>query len=244
VWKELPTTVDDEIAAMMAKDPALRPANLTLASSGLATALGISGAFDAGASRKPASSSRRLDPTPDPLADTHATPGFATGERLGPPTRSRAPIFAGGFLVAVGGIVAIWLATRGSGEAKPEPIAVVTVDAAPRAVPPPDGPPPPPDASPAAEPVKIRIRGALRGARITDAAGKLVATGSKQFTLPRGDAPIELHVELSGFVPETLQVTPSHDHDVTIIMQKKRPPKKPPNGGTTGSSISDEIGDL
>jgi eukaryotic-like serine/threonine-protein kinase len=237
---ELPASFDEPIAAMLAKDPAARPATVEAALDALSRA-----AAQAGFAVEPVSAGKRKPPAsaPPPGDPVRVIAGSQT--KLGTPTyaqartleastpapktlgaserdvrtsrrpgRQRVLLVAGvaGLAVLAG---ALLLATRGPGASPTPALASETaLLAAPSGAEPEleFAPPAAPEPAPPRE-VTIAISGAPPGA-VVFLGDQRLGQASDSLRLPFGTQPIELTLKSKRFKPTSLTLTPSRDQTI------------------------------
>ena len=227
--KELPEAVDETVAWLMRKDPALRPSNAMTAVQAL------EGLIKAPPPRV-ATTANLLAQHAMPVTDVHELP----------PIRSNKVyvIVAGMIVAAIAAFFVVRALSQDAGrKVEPEPIvvqpttadaavdaaaAIVVVDAAPPAY------------------FEIRIDGTPANTQVrlgTD----LVGTAPGPVTLERFDAPsITLVLVADGYKPTSLTVTSDHlAYKATLVKQVRTKPPKHGSAGPTGpTGPTEEIDDF
>jgi len=253
---ELTEDVDAALAAMMAKDPAARPASLIAAMTALATALGRCSSQELVGGEAFASSAT-LPPPVDAMAKTFAPPAraassggsLAAGEMARPALprrRARTPLWIGAAVIAAASVAVVLVRER----ATPARAAASLENAA-RAAPEPDGapmaavPPEAPVAASAPEPsattISITIEGAPAGTRVATADGTLLGTAPGTLRVSRSSTALELRLEHEGYQALLEKVVPSGDRALRVSMKRNRTGK--PKAGKSPRA-GDEIGDF
>ncbi len=213
---ELAPEVDKVVLALLAKDPAQRPSPLGGVVSALSRAAG------AKEPSLPASDPVELPPS---MAFKDTLPAAARrtqGNADEPPRRSLWP-----WLAAAGaaGLV-IFVVARGAHDGAQQVRA--ETPAAPPPPPPASAPADTPSSAPAPEPVpvppaqevKLVVNGAPPGTEVVGPDGGVLGTAPGALQVPEGDAPIEVELRKSGFLPETRTVTPDRDRVLEVRLRK------------------------
>ena len=236
---DLPSTIDDVVLWLLAKDPADRPPDLRTAVHALAHAAQEAG-FAVGpisgwdVQSNPSGTALQTQPprralqTPVPRP-SNASPALPT---LPPRARSRAPLVA--MLLALVGVAgvgaALWF-SRGSSETRetrdPAPIATTPSppvrEAAPTVTAP--EPQPAPIVEPARTTVIVTISGVPDGTEVL-VAGTAVGVAPGPVQLPYATDPLVLTFRAEGYVPASKSITPTSDSSMSMSLKKKQAPRR------------------
>jgi len=230
----LPRELERLILRMLAKERAERPADMAAVGRILDRLHGGPRGYV-----QPAATAHgrtdRMAPETAPTVDAKplARPGTestlrATAVEVKRPSRAvgvKSPLLAAGGLATLA--VAAWLGWQRWGRGAPAELrgdegAAIAASAALAAVPAPQpqpesqparapaSPAPEPTALPAPAPVRVDLRSTPAGAAILNGGVSLGVT-PRVIELPRGAAAVELRLELAGFRPALLRVTPDRD---------------------------------
>lgn len=247
---ELPTTVDDVVLWLLAKDAAERPSDLRTAVRALEQAaqdagldIGAPGVWDAQST--PSGTAFQTKPPPRKttsnsalaLAATTAPPtALSPSPTLIPAPKSRAPLLGAVAAVLVIGAVAAFFVLGGKSEPKPQPTPPAPTPA-PVAAP---APAPAPMPTPPAQPthVIITVGGVPEGTEVL-ASSNVIGVAPGPVQLDRGTAPIVLTFRADGYLPTSKSVIPDGDKPLDIQLKKK-----PRATGGKGKPGRDDIIDV
>jgi hypothetical protein len=246
---DLPSTVDDVVLWLLAKDPAERPPDLRTAVRALESAaqnagidIGVHSGWDASSS--PSGSPlqtqpppRRHTPTPAGAAPTIAPP--APAMTIAPTAkRSRAPLLIGvvAGVAVIGAGLFFFLGGRAEPTPKQEPVTapVATVDPAPE--PPKPEPPKPADPKPETPAnVIVTITGVPDGTEVL-LGGTVIGAAPGPVQLPYGATEVVLTFKADGYLTASKTVMPDKASTLEVGL-KKKPGKK----ATGTKSTKDDI---
>jgi serine/threonine-protein kinase len=218
---DVPSTINDVVQWLLAKEPSARPADLRTAVHALEQA-----AIDGG-----------LDIGPVPAWDVHSTQGkayqtqpprrtnvvatpIATAPTMAPPAKkSRAPLI-GGIAAAVVVIAGIGVFALGGSkhEKKPAP----PVETAPVATPVAPMPTPTPPPAPPPEPTSaiITVAGVPEGTEVL-VGDKVVGVAPGPVQLDRTTATVVLTFRADGYLPASKSIVPDADKPLDVTLKKK-----------------------
>jgi len=236
---ELTTAVDLAVLAMLAKRTSHRPATVGEAVQALEKAVREGGSW-------PAAAAAETIPSAD-AADTHVQTSFGRATTTdvaavavgSPPAsavgRRRAVWVVGGVAVVAAAVGFAALVRAGQARPALAPVAPAPAPveiASPAVSEPTPAPPPPPD-----DTVVITIAGAPAGTRVL-LRGRVVGTAPGPVRLPRGDAAVELRLEVADHRPRVVTVVPSADATIEARLERRarKPARRP--------SVADEIGEF
>lgn len=243
---DLPSTIDDVVLWLLAKDPADRPADLRTsvraleaAAQGAGIDIGVASVLDA--QSQPAATAFQTQP-PKRRSVPVSTPAhtLASAATVAAPRKRNAlviPIIAGVAILAAG----LYFAFGNDEEpVKPEPVAV-TVPAA-VAPPPAQVPAPKPEPTERATPadVIVTITNVPEGTEVL-LGGKVIGAAPGPLQLPHGISPVVLTFRADGYLTASKTVTPSEASTLDVGL-KKKPAKKRPGKSTKDDIIDVEFG--
>lgn len=233
----LPSTIDDVVLWLLAKDAGERPPDLRTAVRALEQAAQDAG-IDIGpvatwdASSTPGTAAYKTQPPPRKtssapiaLAATTAPPSTASAPTVGPPAKSKSklPLFAAvGGAVVIAGVVAVFALGGSKSEKKPAPAVEPAV--APAPVAPVPTPPPAPAPTPAPPPTPttaiITVAGVPDGTEVL-VGGKVVGVAPGPVQLDRSSTAVVLTFRAEGYVPASKSVVPDGDKPLDVTLKKK-----------------------
>jgi len=247
---DLPSTIDDVVLWLLAKDPAERPADLRTAVRSLESAaqaagldIGVHSGWDAQSS--PAGQFVQTQPpprrasTPVPASASTMQPGTpAMTIAPAPATKSKAPLIAALAGLAVIGAGVFFFMHQPDKATTPASAPAVAPEPPKPEVPKPEAPPPPKVESPKEEAkpanVIVTVTGVPDGTEVL-AAGTVIGAAPGPVQLPFGTAEVVLTFRADGYLTTSKTVTPDKASTVDVGL-KKKPGKK-----ATGKSTKDDI---
>ncbi len=234
----VPTSLDAPILQMMAKSPDQRPPTMLAGIDGIAAAVGQPASSVAGAPLSvaygpmsaPADSRMRVtpaaitgDPSADPGVQTFLATSVTPAAEAPPPKKSRVPLVVAGVagLLALGvGVVALGVVlnkpsgtVQATGLVVPPPSVTALPSVQPTATQAATTAPQPPESH------LITLTGAPKGLKAYRGSEILSLEGAT-LKLPHGTAEMELTFKAPGYKPWTAKVTPDHDINLDVTMEK------------------------
>jgi hypothetical protein len=212
---DVPSTIDDVVQWLLAKDPSERPADLRTAVHALEQAA-LDGGLDIGpvpAWDVQSTQGKAYQTQPPRRTNVVATPVAPT---MAPaPKKSRAPL-VGGIVAALAVLAGIGVfALGGKQEKKPAPHVEpppVATPVAPAPTPPP--PPPVPTSS------IITVAGVPEGTEVL-VGDKVVGIAPGPVQLDRGVSPVVLMFRAEGYLPASKSIVPDGDKPLDVTLKKK-----------------------
>ncbi|MEO8702527.1 MAG: serine/threonine-protein kinase, partial [Kofleriaceae bacterium] len=223
---ELPHTVDDALAWLLAKDPADRPPSLRAAVAALEGGTGA----DTGPSQQVLDGDVPKATTGVVAAKPASNP-WATPPVVAVATRSWLPMIAAGVVVAVAAAVVLVVKPWAS-EPAPRPIPTVPIHV-PIVLEKPAPKPRPTEA----QTVIISVEGVPDGTEVI-VGGMTAGAAPGPVQLPRDTAQMVLTFKLDGYLPTSRTIVPDRDQSLVLALKKK------PGGVARPRSTKDDIIDL